>query len=116
MAAAKTFVTPERLPPTASAACFHSLRTYYQVMAWMDKARNMDPTNWGWQKKNNRFTPIMTDMRPAPGPSSKSSVAIVQLVAPHSDVPAESMACSVPWLVDHGRISLAVTLWTKLPY
>jgi len=32
VARAKMFVTPERLPPTASACKFHSLRTYYQVM------------------------------------------------------------------------------------
>eukprot|EP00794_Sanderia_malayensis_P002032 gene2032-2311_t len=32
VATAKSFVTPERLPPTSSATEFHSLRVYYQVM------------------------------------------------------------------------------------
>ena len=31
---AKSFVTPERLPPTSSATRFHSLRVYYQLMVW----------------------------------------------------------------------------------
>ena len=35
VARAKMFVTPERLPPTASACKFHSLRTYYQIMEWI---------------------------------------------------------------------------------
>ena len=34
VARATMFVTLERLPPTASACKFHSLRTYYQVMKW----------------------------------------------------------------------------------
>jgi hypothetical protein len=35
VARAKTFVTPDRLPPTSSACKLHSLRTYYQVMVWI---------------------------------------------------------------------------------
>lgn len=34
-AISKTFVTPERLPPTDSATKLHSWKTYLQVMVWM---------------------------------------------------------------------------------
>ena len=43
VARAKMFVTPERLPPTASACRFHSLWTYNQVMEWMGW------NEWGWR-------------------------------------------------------------------
>ena len=40
---AKSFVTPERLPPTASATKYHSWKTYNQVMTWMCSCDNMEP-------------------------------------------------------------------------
>ena len=36
---AKSFVTPERLPPTSSATKYHALRSYLQVMFWMKMVR-----------------------------------------------------------------------------
>ena len=66
VAAAKSFVTPERLPPTASATKYHSLRTYYQVMVWMGFSANMDATKWGWKIQEDMYTPIMMDTNPAP--------------------------------------------------
>lgn len=47
VATAKTFVKPERLPPTTSATNLHSRRTYLQVMQWIGKNEGMDPTEWG---------------------------------------------------------------------
>ena len=41
VATAKTFVTPERLPPTTSATNLHSRRTYLQVMEWLGKNDGM---------------------------------------------------------------------------
>ena len=41
VATAKTFVTPERLPPTTSATHLHSRRTYLQVMEWLGKNDGM---------------------------------------------------------------------------
>ncbi len=66
VATAKSFVTPERLPPTVSATNLHSQRTYLQVMVWMGIGDAMDPTNWGWGLQDNKLTPIMTKKIPAP--------------------------------------------------
>ncbi len=44
VATAKTFVTPERLPPTTSATNLHSRRTYIQVMERLGKNYGMQPT------------------------------------------------------------------------
>ena len=46
-----TFVMPERLtppPPTASSCTFHSLWAYYQVMEWIGRSDEMEPSEWGW--------------------------------------------------------------------
>jgi hypothetical protein len=42
---AKTFVTPERLPPTSFATKFHSLHVYYQSMVWMVVGNDKDATD-----------------------------------------------------------------------
>ena len=63
---ATTFVSPERLPPTASATKFHCLRTYLQVMVWMDSDEGMNPVNWGWSVEGDELVPIMMDKSPAP--------------------------------------------------
>ncbi|KAG1691496.1 hypothetical protein GQR58_007434 [Nymphon striatum] len=46
IAAAKSFVTPERLPPTESATKFHCLRVYCQTMTWMGMESGIDPLDW----------------------------------------------------------------------
>ena len=66
VARAKMFVTPERLPPTASACEFHSLRTYYQVMEWMGCCDEMALSEWGWKVEGDKLVPVMTDKSPAP--------------------------------------------------
>lgn len=63
---AKSFVTPERLPPTASSTKFHCLRVYYQIMVWIQREHDMDPLNWGWKREQNQYVPIMTEMNAAP--------------------------------------------------
>ena len=63
---AKSFVTPERLPPTSSATKYHVIRTYLQVMLWMDNGEAMDTTEWGWELQNNSLVPVMMDTSPAP--------------------------------------------------
>jgi len=41
-------VEPKRLPPTAAAAQFHSLRVYFQVQEWLSLATTvMNPLEWG---------------------------------------------------------------------
>ena len=66
VARAKMFVMPERLPPTASACSFHSLRTNYQVMEWMGCSDEMTPSEWGWKIEGDKLVPVMTDKSPAP--------------------------------------------------
>ena len=61
-----SFVTPEKLPPTASATKFHSRRCYYQIMTWLGKETGLDATEWGWKFENNQFQPVMSDKSPAP--------------------------------------------------
>ena len=63
---AKSFVHPERLPPTTSSTKFHCLRVYYQIMVWMGTDDGMDALDWGWKVDNNQMVPIMTEMKAAP--------------------------------------------------
>ena len=62
----KSYVTLERLPPTASAARFHALRVYYQIMVWIGMESDMDPLKWGWKLESNQMLPIMSTMKVAP--------------------------------------------------
>ena len=62
---AKSFVHPERLPPTLSSIKFHGLRVYYQIMVCMGTDDGMDALEWGWKVDNNQMVPIMTDMKVA---------------------------------------------------
>ena len=59
-------VDPSSLPPTSSAAKFHSLRVYLQVQQWRNTQCVLDPCDWGWSKTDNRFFPIEMDIPPAP--------------------------------------------------
>ena len=63
---ASSFVAPARLPPTASATKFHSLRAYYQIMTWLGLESNLDATDWGWKIEDNQFAPVMTEKKPTP--------------------------------------------------
>ena len=58
---AKTFVTPERLPPTSSARKFHSLRSYYQVMEWMGCTDEIKLFECGWKVEGEKLVPVMKD-------------------------------------------------------
>ena len=62
----KSFVHPERLPPTLSSIKFHGLRVYYLIMVWMGTDDGMDALEWGGKVDNNQMVPIMTDMKAAP--------------------------------------------------
>ena len=68
----KGVISPEMLPPTASAARFHGLRVHHQIVAWsLDDSVQCNPTDWGWDFVNNSFTPIMTDRDAAPAEIKK---------------------------------------------
>ena len=59
-------VEVKTLPPTPSAALYHSLRVFLQVRIWMDVGDNLEPTEWGWEQKNDTFVPKKTDDPVAP--------------------------------------------------
>jgi hypothetical protein len=63
VASAKSFVTPERLPPTESATTYHSLRAYLQVMdqVWTGNATGLDPEIWGWSLAQGQVIPKTMD-------------------------------------------------------
>ncbi|ESP02014.1 hypothetical protein LOTGIDRAFT_157147 [Lottia gigantea] len=49
------------LPPTSSAAKFHSLRSYLQIQQWKTVDNGMNPIDWGWHLSDNMFAPTMMD-------------------------------------------------------
>lgn len=66
VARAKSFVTPERLPPTDASTKYHSFRTYFQLQIWKSTEETIDAEQWGWYNKNNSYYPTACDKRPAP--------------------------------------------------
>lgn len=60
---AKSSLQPENLPPTSSAASFHSQRVYLQVQEW--RGNTLDPQNWGWRLSESSLIPVHTDRPPA---------------------------------------------------
>ena len=54
------------LPPTSSAAKYHSKRVYLQIQQWKDPKCDLNPKDWGWFVKDGGLFPILTDIEPAP--------------------------------------------------
>ncbi|KAK7491791.1 hypothetical protein BaRGS_00017047 [Batillaria attramentaria] len=56
------------LPPTSSAARYHSYRVYFQVQEWANLAEKGEllPENWGWELRENQLLPVTMDLPPAP--------------------------------------------------
>ena len=65
MGTAQSFVHPKCLPPTAAAAKFHSLRTYFQVQEWKENNK-LKPCDFGWIIRDGKLHPLTTDLPPAP--------------------------------------------------
>lgn len=65
VAANISFVHPQTLPPTASAAKYHSYRVYYQVQEWTGRM-GLNPLDWGWHVENKQLVPTTMDLPPAP--------------------------------------------------
>lgn len=63
VASGKASLQPENLPPTSSAAKFHSQRVYLQVQEW--RGNTLQPQHWGWKLSNGAFIPIRMDLPPA---------------------------------------------------
>lgn len=53
-----------RLPPTADAARFHSLRSYHQIQKWIGNEKN--PLEWGWVPTRFGLSPWKMDKDAAP--------------------------------------------------
>jgi hypothetical protein len=63
----KSKLRPEVLPPTKTAAEFHSYRVHLQIVEW-DTFLQSDllPTEWGWKLSSGQLQPITTAKAPAP--------------------------------------------------
>ena len=58
-------IDPQKLPPTARAAHYHSLRVCLQVILWKKLTTHyLDPLQWGWKLDGSKLQPIMTDLEP----------------------------------------------------
>lgn len=66
VASKSSHVKPQALPPTSSAAEYHSLRVYLQVQEWKGSRNELCPTEWGWQECDEGFVPLQTSLPPAP--------------------------------------------------
>ena len=64
-ATSTSHVQPQSLPPTSSAAKYHSLRVYYQIQEQKGFGDKIRPEEWGWIKMKE-FVPVQTDLAPAP--------------------------------------------------
>ena len=56
----------QSLPPTSSAAKYHSLRIYYADQEWLGNMHTLNPTDWGWKVQDETITPVLTDLEIAP--------------------------------------------------
>ena len=57
-------VDTRRLPPSSSAASYHSLRVYHQLQEWL--GNQMEPSEYGWEVKDGKFIPRTTNLPIAP--------------------------------------------------
>ena len=59
-------INPSTLPPTFSAAKFHSYRVFLQICDWKKENNLMKPEEWGWKFESGEYVPICMDIPPAP--------------------------------------------------
>ena len=58
-------VEVKNLPPTTSAAKYHSYRVYYQVQVWLG-SESFHATEWGAELINGHLFPMKMDNAPTP--------------------------------------------------
>ena len=60
--------TVENIPPTQAALKYHLLRSLHQARTWFQMDRRcidiLDPAAYGWNKKNNQWTPTWSNLPP----------------------------------------------------
>ena len=81
-----SYVQPESLPPTSSAAKYHSLRVYYQVQIWKG-AKDLDPQAFGWKAVKDKLLPVQCDMEVA-------TKTLLEVVRCNCKKGCENMRCS----------------------
>ena len=54
------------LPPTTAASKFHSYRVYLQICQWKKPHCNLQEESWGWKLTDSGYSPVLTDLPPAP--------------------------------------------------
>ena len=54
----------ESLPPTSTAAKFHSFRAYHTIQQWL--GNELPPDLWGWQNRDATLVTVVTDQSVAP--------------------------------------------------
>ena len=64
VATSVSHVHPQTLPPSSAAAKYHSLHVYFQIQEWT--GYDLDPLEWGWEKRDRKLMPVHTDLPPAP--------------------------------------------------
>ena len=85
-------INPQKLPPTARAAHYHSLCVHLQVILWKEITTDtLDPLlcTWDWMLHSSKLQPIMTDLEPAPESllkfiTCKCKLSTVNPCGPHS--------------------------------
>lgn len=55
-----SLVETQTLPTTSTAAKFHSLCVFCQMMEWKGRSESLNPKDWGWHVMDGKFMPIMT--------------------------------------------------------
>ena len=59
-------VEAKSLQPTKAAAKYHSYRVYLQICQWKSLECTMQEEMWGWKLNESGYSPILTDLPPAP--------------------------------------------------
>ena len=81
----KMQIKPKVLPLISSAAKYHSMRAFCQVLQW--KEREIDPTKQGWKITNNTMMPKYTDLPCAPE-------ELLKIISCNCKTGCSSMRCS----------------------
>ena len=90
VATSTRFVQPENLPPTSSAAKYHSLRVCLQVKIWKGESRlgpHLHPQNIGWKAVEGKLVPMQCDMDVAPK-------ALLKVVRCNCKMGCDTVRCS----------------------
>ena len=90
VATSTRFVQPENLPPTSSAAKYHSLRVYLQVQIWRGESRlgpHLHPQDLGWKAVEGKLESMQCDMDVAPK-------ALLKVVRCNGKMGCDTLRCS----------------------